>query len=77
VDGLFLYIGWEPNVKPVEGLVDLSESGFVKTNEDMTTKTPGLFAAGDIREKTLRQVATAVGDGAIAAWSAERYLQGH
>lgn len=77
VDGLFLYVGWEPNTKPIEHLVDLSKSGFVRTAEDMTTKTPGLMVAGDIRDKSLRQVATAVGDGANAAWSAERYLLGH
>jgi thioredoxin reductase (NADPH) len=77
VDGLFLYVGWEPNSKPIAHLVDLAPGGFVITAEDMTTKTPGLMVAGDIRVKSLRQVATAVGDGANAAWSAERYLLGH
>lgn len=77
VAGLFLYVGSEPNAKPLQELVDLSSGGFVKTNEDMTTKTPGLMVAGDVRDKSLRQVATAVGDGANAAWSAERYLLGH
>jgi thioredoxin reductase (NADPH) len=74
IDGLFLYAGSDPNVGPVRDLVDTTPSGFVKTGNDMSTRTPGLFVAGDIREKPLRQVATAVGDGAIAAWSAERYL---
>lgn len=74
VDGLFLYVGSNPNVAPVRNLVDLSKSGYVEANEDMSTKTPGLFVAGDVREKLLRQVSTAVGDGANAAWSAERYL---
>ena len=77
VTGLFLYVGSEPNAAPIQELVDLSSGGFVKTNEDMTTKTPGLMVAGDLRDKSLRQVATAVGDGATAAWSAERYLLGH
>lgn len=74
VEGLFLYVGSTPNVAPVEDLVDVSPSGYVRSREDMSTRTPGLFVAGDIREKSLRQVATAVGDGATAAWSAERYL---
>jgi thioredoxin reductase (NADPH) len=74
VDGLFLYVGSTPNVAPVKDLVDVAESGYVETDDDMSTRTPGLFVAGDIREKSLRQVATAVGDGATAAWSAERYL---
>lgn len=74
VDGLFLYVGSTPNVAPVRDLVDMTDSGYVRTSDDMSTGTPGLFVAGDIREKPLRQVATAVGDGAVAAWSAERYL---
>jgi len=74
VDGLFLYIGSIPNSSIAKGLVDLDEFGYVKTHDDMSTKTPGLFAAGDIRRKPLRQISTAVGDGANAAWAAERYL---
>ncbi len=77
VDGLFLYVGWDPNTGPIKDLVDFAGNGFVKTGEDMTTRTPGLFVAGDIREKPLRQVSTAVGDGAYAAWSAEKLLLGH
>lgn len=76
VDGVFLYVGSSPNSGPVRELVDTNESGFIKTDANMSTRTPGLFAAGDVREKPLRQVATAVGDGAIAAWAAERYLLG-
>lgn len=74
VDGLFLYVGWIPNSDPVKDLVDLNAEGYIKTKEDMSTRTPGLYAAGDIREKPLRQVSTAVADGALAAWSAERYV---
>ena len=74
VDGVFLYVGATPNTEAIKDLVDMTESGFVITDDDMSTRTPGLFVAGDIREKPLRQVATAVGDGATAAWSAERFL---
>jgi thioredoxin reductase (NADPH) len=74
VQGLFLYVGWTPNVEPIRHLVETDKNGYVLTNEDMSTKTPGLFVAGDLRRKPLRQVTTAVGDGATAAWSAEKYL---
>ncbi len=74
VNGVFLYVGSLPNTKPLHGLVDLTPNGYVKVNKDMSTKTQGLFAAGDVREKMLRQVATAVGDGAIAAWALEKYI---
>ena len=52
------------------------ENGYIKTDEDMRTEIPGVFAAGDIRVKSLRQVVTAASDGAIAATQAERYLSG-
>lgn len=74
VQGLFLYVGWSPNVGPVRHLVETDDHGYVVTGEDMSTKTPGLFVAGDVRRKPLRQITTAVGDGATAAWSAEKYL---
>jgi len=74
VQGLFLYVGWTPNVEPVKHLVDTDDHGYVLAAEDMSTKTPGLFVAGDVRRKPLRQITTAVGDGATAAWSAENYL---
>jgi thioredoxin reductase (NADPH) len=74
VDGCFLFIGYLPNVKIFEGLLDLSPRGYILTNEDMETNVPGIFAAGDVREKTLRQIATSVGDGAVAAYMAERYI---
>lgn len=74
VNGLFLYVGWTPNVEPVRRLVETDDYGFVITREDMSTKTPGLFVAGDVRKKPLRQITTAVADGASAAWAAEKYL---
>jgi len=75
VDGVFIFIGNEPNVAPVAHLVDTTEQGFIITDEEMKTKTPGLFAAGDVRHKPLRQVVTAASDGAVAAMSASKYIE--
>src|SRR5690606_5121487 len=74
VDGVFLFIGYLPNTQLFEGLIALNERGYVITNEKMETNVEGIYAAGDVREKSLRQVATAVGDGAIAAVAAEQYI---
>lgn len=74
VDGCFLFIGYLPNSKLVENLVKLNERGYIVTNECMETSQPGIFAAGDVRDKALRQVATGVGDGAVAGYMAERYI---
>lgn len=75
VDGVFVAIGWDPNTAIVKDLVKLNEKGYIITDENMATGVPGLFAAGDLREKSLRQVVTAVADGAVAAVSAEKYLE--
>ncbi|MGC8716794.1 MAG: thioredoxin-disulfide reductase [bacterium] len=74
VEGIFIYIGSIPNSSIVKGLVQLDENGYVITDTMMRTNVPGIFAAGDVRNTAFRQLATAVGDGAIAANSAERYL---
>ena len=74
VDGIFIYIGSTPNSSMVKDLVELDENGFIITDNCMKTSVPGLFAAGDVRNTSFRQLATAIGDGAIAANSAERYL---
>jgi thioredoxin reductase (NADPH) len=74
-DGVFIFIGNEPNVSPVAHLVETTETGFIITDEEMRTKTPGLLAAGDVRHKPLKQVVTAVADGAVAAMSAAKYLE--
>ena len=74
--GLFGFIGYNPNSKLFEGMLDM-EGGYIKTDENMHTNIPGVFAAGDIRVKSLRQVVTAAADGAIAAMQAEHYISNH
>ncbi len=75
VDGVFIYIGIIPNNELVESRVELDPRGFIQTDEDMHTIIPGVFAAGDIIHKTLRQVVTANSDGATAAFSAEKWIE--
>ena len=72
VSGVFMYVGLVPNTEFIDAEKD--EAGFILTDERLATSIPGVFAAGDCRATQLRQVATAVGDGAVAAVSAERYL---
>ena len=74
--GLFVFIGTRPNTALYEGLLEMNK-GFIVTDSEMRTSVPGVFAAGDARVKSLRQVVTAVADGAIAAVSAEKYLDEH
>ena len=71
--GLFGFVGYLPNTGLFQDQLPL-ESGYIRTDEDMRTAIPGVFAAGDVRVKSLRQVVTAAADGAIAAVQAERYL---
>ncbi|WP_027363676.1 thioredoxin-disulfide reductase [Desulfotruncus alcoholivorax] len=75
VDGIFIYVGTRPVTETLKGLIDLDERNYILTDENMCTSRPGIFAAGDVRKKSLRQVVTAVADGAIAAVSAEKYLE--
>jgi len=75
VDTCFLFIGYVPNTQIFENLVDMNNRGYIRTNELMETNLPGIYAVGDCREKMLRQVATAVGDGAIAGFMAEKYVE--
>ncbi len=74
IDGVFVYVGSRPDVGFLGNLVDRDETGFILTDENLATKTKGLFVAGDVRKKRLRQVSTAVGDGALAAVELERYI---
>jgi thioredoxin reductase (NADPH) len=73
--GVFVFVGFEPAGALFEGQLAM-KNGYLITDDDMKTNLPGVFAAGDIRVKSLRQVVTAVSDGAIAAVQAERYLEG-
>ncbi|WP_268869204.1 thioredoxin-disulfide reductase [Heyndrickxia acidiproducens] len=74
-DGVFIYIGLVPLTKPFQNLGITNENGYIVTNDEMETSIPGIFAAGDVREKTLRQIVTATGDGSIAAQNAQHYIE--
>jgi thioredoxin reductase (NADPH) len=74
VDTCFEFIGYEPNTEIFKNILNLNKQGYVITNEEMETGIPGVYACGDVREKSLKQVATAVGDGAIAGVNAEKFI---
>jgi thioredoxin reductase (NADPH) len=71
---VFVYVGARPAASFLGDLVERDGAGFVATDENLATKTYGLYIAGDVRKKALRQITTAVGDGALAAVSLERYI---
>jgi thioredoxin reductase (NADPH) len=73
--GVFIYIGMDPISDCVKHLGITNDAGYILTDDQMRTKIPGIFAAGDVREKTLRQVVTATGDGCLAAQSAQHYVE--
>jgi thioredoxin reductase (NADPH) len=75
-DGIFVSVGRKPNTELFAGQITLDEGGYIVADETTRTNQAGVFAAGDVRTKALRQVVTAVGDGAVAAHFAEEYLQG-
>ena len=74
-NGVFIYIGLVPLTAPFASLNIVNENGYIVTNETMETAVPGIFAAGDVRDKTLRQIVTATGDGSIAAQAAQHYAE--
>lgn len=76
VNGIFVFVGWLPNTKFLSDTqITLNENGYIVTDDNMNTSVEGVFACGDVRQKILRQVVTATGDGAIAAISAQHYLE--
>ncbi|MEK6680480.1 MAG: thioredoxin-disulfide reductase [Nitrospirota bacterium] len=76
IDGVFIYVGTRPNTDFLPVNTKLNDKGYILTDDNMATSIKGIFAAGDIRAKLLKQVSTAVGDGATAAFAAERYIEG-
>lgn len=75
-DGIFVYIGTKPTTALFKDSINLTSSGHIKTNENLETNIKGVFAAGDVRYKDIRQLTTAVNDGSIAALMAEKYING-
>lgn len=77
VNGVFVFVGWLPNTKFLENTkIKLNDAGYIVTDDNMNTSIEGIFACGDVRQKILRQVVTAAGDGAIAAISAQHFIEG-
>lgn len=76
ISGIFVAIGSKPNTDYLKGVLPLESNGYIATNEKMETGVPGIFAAGDIRSNSIRQLITAAGDGATAAVYAEKFITG-
>ena len=74
-EGIFVFVGFVPNTKFLHGSVELDEKGYVITDDDMATSVPGVFACGDARKKLFRQIVTACGEGATAAYAAQIYVE--
>ena len=75
VEGIFIWIGFNPNTEFLKGKVALDQWNFIVADEKMQTSIPGVFAVGDVRSKTVRQITTAVADGTIAAISAFEHIE--
>jgi thioredoxin reductase (NADPH) len=74
-DGIFVFIGNLPNTEFLDNLVKLDENGYILTDEKLSTSMPGIFAAGDVRHGSLKQIVAAAAEGALAAVSAEEYIE--
>lgn len=74
-DGVFMFVGTKPISEFAKGIVEMDQKGYIKADEEMKTSVDGIFAVGDVRVKSLRQVITAASDGAIAAVNAEKYIE--
>jgi len=74
-DGCFIWVGTTPNTSYVKDSVKMDEGGFVFADPHMETSVPGVYAVGDVRTTPLKQITTAVGDGAIAAMTAEHFIE--
>lgn len=74
--GVFIFVGYRPATAPFAGVLPMDEDGYLVTDDRLETPLPGIFAAGDVRQKPLRQIVTAVSDGAIAAFHACKYCSG-
>lgn len=74
IDGVFVAVGMNPNSSLLEDKVDMDQGGWILTNEDCETNVKGVYAVGDVRKKSLRQVVTGVADGAVAVFTLEKYL---
>ncbi|MGA2466462.1 MAG: FAD-dependent oxidoreductase [Thermodesulfobacteriota bacterium] len=74
VDGILVHVGWEPQTKYLEGVIPLDDQGYIVVNEVMETELSGVFAGGDIRRGSMKQVATAIGDGTTAAIMVQKYV---
>ncbi len=74
MEGVFVFVGTEPNTGFLKGSVELDSRGFILTRREQHTSLPGVFAAGDACAKDFRQIVVAAGEGAVASFSAQRYL---
>ncbi|MDD3223385.1 MAG: FAD-dependent oxidoreductase, partial [Clostridium sp.] len=75
-DGIFAYVGYAPKTDLFSEYIKLTENGYIETDDNMMTNISGVFAAGDVRQKEIRQLTTAVSDGTIAAIMSEKYILG-
>ena len=76
-NGVFIYVGLDPLTEPFRASGITNEEGWIMTDQEMQTSIPGVYAIGDVREKTLRQITTAVGEGGIAGQQVYKYIEEH